>query len=38
MAANRLRFEEAIQKANDFVWAEKRQDATDAYRQALADS
>ncbi len=37
MAANRLRFEEAIQKANDFVWAEKWQDAAEAYRQALAE-
>jgi tetratricopeptide (TPR) repeat protein len=35
MAGNRLRFEEAIQRANDSVWAEKWQDAVAAYRQAL---
>jgi tetratricopeptide (TPR) repeat protein len=35
MAGNRLRFEEAIQIANDFVWAEKWQDAVVAYRRAL---
>jgi tetratricopeptide (TPR) repeat protein len=32
---NRLRFEEAIQKANDFVWAEQWDDAIQAYRRAL---
>jgi tetratricopeptide (TPR) repeat protein len=37
MAGNRLRFEEAIQKANDFVWAEKWDEAITAYRRALTE-
>ena len=37
MAGNRLRFEEAAQKANDFVWAEKWEEAVSSYRQALAE-
>lgn len=37
MAGNRLRFEEAIQRANDFVWAEKWDDAVAAYRRALEE-
>ncbi|MGC9467337.1 MAG: tetratricopeptide repeat protein [Anaerolineae bacterium] len=37
MAGNRLRFEEAIQRANDFVWAEKWKDAAAAYRRALSE-
>ena len=37
MAGNRLRFEEAIQRANDFVWAEKWDDAVRTYRRALAE-
>jgi len=37
MAGNRTRFESAIQKANDFVWAEKWDDAAGAYRRALAE-
>ena len=37
MAGNRLRFEEATQKANDFVWAEKWDDAVSSYRRALAE-
>lgn len=37
MAGNRLRFDEAIQKANDLVWAEKWDDAVKAYRRALAE-
>jgi len=32
-----LRFEEAAQKANDFVWAEKWEEAVSSYRQALAE-
>lgn len=38
MAGNRLRFDEAIQKANDFVWDEKWEDAIEAYRRALTES
>ncbi len=38
MAGNRLRFEEAIQRANEFVWAEKWQEAVAAYRQALDEN
>lgn len=38
MVGNRLRFEEAIQRANDAVWAEKWQDAVEHYRQALVES
>ncbi|HNT77168.1 MAG TPA: tetratricopeptide repeat protein [Anaerolineae bacterium] len=37
MAGNRLRFDDAIQKANDLVWAEKWDDAVKAYRRALAE-
>ena len=37
MAGNRLRFDEAIQKASDFVWAERWNDAVVAYRRALAE-
>ena len=37
MAGNRLHFEEAIQKANDFVWAEEWNAAVASYRQALAE-
>ncbi len=37
MAGNRLRFEEATQKANDFVWAEKWGEAVSSYRRALAE-
>ncbi len=38
MPGNRLRFEEAIQKANDFVWAEQWNDAIQAYRRALKEA
>jgi len=37
MAGNRLRFEEATQRANDFVWAESWDDAVSSYRRALAE-
>ncbi|MDY0018479.1 MAG: tetratricopeptide repeat protein [Anaerolineae bacterium] len=37
MAGNRARFEEALQKANDFVWAEKWQEAVAEYRRALQE-
>ncbi len=37
MAGNRLRFDEAIQKANDSVWDEKWDDAARSYRRALAE-
>lgn len=37
MARNRLRFDDAIQKANDFVWDEKWEDAIASYRRALAE-
>ncbi len=37
MAGNRLRFEEAIQKASDLVWAEKWTEAVHAYRRALEE-
>lgn len=37
MAGNRIRFEEAIQKANDFVWAEKWDQAITSYRRALGE-
>lgn len=37
MAGNRLRFEEALQRANDAIWAEQWHDAVDAYEQALAE-
>ena len=37
MAGNRLRFDDAILKANDFVWAEKWADAVKAYRRALVE-
>jgi tetratricopeptide (TPR) repeat protein len=37
MAGNRLRFEEEIQKANDFVWAEKWREAVQSYRRALTE-
>lgn len=37
MAGNRLRFEEEIQKANDFVWAERWRDAVQSYRRALTE-
>lgn len=37
MAGNRLRYEEALQKANDAIWAEQWHDAADAYEQALAE-
>ncbi len=37
MAGNRLRFDEAIQKANDCVWDEKWDEAVRFYRRALAE-
>ncbi len=37
MAGNRLRFDDAMQKANDSVWAERWDDAVKAYRRALAE-
>ncbi len=37
MAGNRLRFDEAIQKANDCVWEEKWDDAVRFYNRALAE-
>ncbi|MGC9348072.1 MAG: tetratricopeptide repeat protein [Anaerolineae bacterium] len=37
MAGKRLRFEEAIQKANDFVWEEQWDEAITAYRRALTE-
>jgi tetratricopeptide (TPR) repeat protein len=37
MAGNRLRFEEEIQKANDFVWAERWREAVQSYRRALTE-
>lgn len=37
MAGNRMRFDDAIQKANDFVWDEKWSEAVVAYRRALAE-
>ncbi|MBN1247861.1 MAG: tetratricopeptide repeat protein, partial [Anaerolineae bacterium] len=37
MPGNRVFFEEAIQKANDSVWAEQWREAASAYRQALAE-
>ena len=37
MAGNRLRFEEATQRANDLVWAESWDDAVSSYRRALAE-
>ena len=37
MAGNRLRFEEAMQKANDFGWAEEWESAVAFYRKALAE-
>ncbi|MGC9394485.1 MAG: tetratricopeptide repeat protein [Anaerolineae bacterium] len=37
MAGNRLRFDEAIQKANDCVWDEKWEDAVRFYDRALAE-
>lgn len=37
MARNRVRFEEAIQKANDFGWAEEWDAAVQYYRRALAE-
>ncbi len=37
MVGDRVHFEEEIQNANDFVWAEKWREAADAYRQALAE-
>ncbi len=37
MAANRYLFEEAIQKANDSVWAEAWDSAASSYRRALAE-
>ncbi|MFN2110565.1 MAG: tetratricopeptide repeat protein [Anaerolineae bacterium] len=37
MASNRLRFDEAIQKANDSVWDEKWDDAVRSYERALAE-
>ncbi len=37
MAGNRLRFDDAIQKANDLVWAEKWDDAVKVYRRALVE-
>lgn len=35
MAGNRVRFDNEIQKANDFVWDEKWDEAIAAYRRAL---
>lgn len=37
MAGNRLRFNEAIQKANDCVWDEKWNDAVRFYQRALGE-
>lgn len=37
MAGNRMRFDEAIQKANDYVWAEEWINALKAYRRALRE-
>ncbi len=37
MAGNRMRFDEAIQKANDYVWAEEWANALKAYRRALRE-
>lgn len=37
MAGNRYLFEEAIQKANDSVWAEAWEPAVSSYRRALAE-
>jgi tetratricopeptide (TPR) repeat protein len=37
LAGNRLRFDEAIQKANDSVWDEKWDDAARFYERALAE-
>ncbi|HOT91275.1 MAG TPA: tetratricopeptide repeat protein [Anaerolineae bacterium] len=37
MAGNRLRFDEAIQKANDCVWDERWDEAVRFYRRALAE-
>ncbi|MFP4396434.1 MAG: tetratricopeptide repeat protein [Anaerolineales bacterium] len=37
MAGNRMRFDEAMQKANDYVWAEEWTNALKAYRQALRE-
>jgi len=37
LAGNRLRFDEAIQKANDSVWDERWDDATRFYQRALAE-
>lgn len=37
MAGNRLRFDEAILKANDSVWDEKWEDAVRFYERALAE-
>jgi len=37
LAANRYLFEEAIQKANDSVWAEAWDSAVSSYRRALAE-
>ncbi len=37
MAGNRLRFEEAIQEANDLIWAEKWGAAASVYRRALRE-
>ena len=37
MVGDRVHFEEEIQNANDFVWAEKWREAANAYRQALAE-
>ncbi len=37
MPGNRLRFEETVQKANDFVWAERWDEAAEAYHRALEE-
>ncbi len=37
MVGDRVHFEEEIQNANDFVWAEKWREAANAYRQALVE-
>jgi tetratricopeptide (TPR) repeat protein len=37
MAGNRMRFDESIQKANDYVWAEEWTNALKAYRRALRE-
>ena len=37
MAGNRMRFDEAIQKANDYVWAEEWTNALKSYRRALRE-